>query len=184
LDEVFGNTSNWAGTFYQKVFCQIEEEIFANLYDEGPSRPNVPPDVLVGLEVLKSGFGWSDRELHEQLCSNLQVGHAVGMGDLGEEVFELLTLYNFRRRVREHIEEIGENLFEEVFEQVTDEQLKAARVEAEWQRIDSTQVMSNIAEQSRLELIIAVVQEVWERLAESRSEGAGEKWAEPPRGKL
>lgn len=36
--------------------------------------------------------------------------------------------------------------------------------------------MSNVAEQSRLELIIAVVQKVWEDLAERLSEEAREKW--------
>jgi hypothetical protein len=77
------------------MFCRIDEEIFADLYGEGPSRPNVPADVLVGLEILKSGFGWSDRELYEQLCFNLRVRHAVGMEDLGEEVFELRTLRVF-----------------------------------------------------------------------------------------
>jgi len=116
--------------------------------------------VLVALETLKSGFGWSDRELYDQLCFNLQVRHAVGMGELGEEVFELRTLCNFRRRVREHMEETGEDLLAAVFQQVTDAQLEAVGAEAEWQRIDSTQVMSNVAQQSRLELIIAVVQQV------------------------
>jgi hypothetical protein len=168
--------ASWAGTFYREVFCRIDEEIFAGLYGEGPSRPNVPVNVLVALEILKSGFGWSDRELHKQLCFNLQVRHAVGMGDLGEEVFELRTLYNFRRRVREHEEETGEDLFEKVFRQVTDAQLKAIGTEAEWQRIDSTQVMSNVAEQSRLELIIAVVQKVWGRLADHLSDEAKEEW--------
>lgn len=170
--------TSWAGTFYREVFCRIDEEIFADLYSSAASRPNTPVNVLVALEILKSGFGWSDRELHEQLCFNLQVRHAVGMEDWGEEVFELRTLYNFRRRVREHAEETGEDLFEEVFQQVTDAQLKAVGTEAEWQRIDSTQVMSNVAEQSRLEFIIAVVQKVWEGLAERLSEEAREKWAE------
>jgi hypothetical protein len=53
------------------VFCRIDEEIFAPLYSEEASRPNTPVNVLVGLEVLKSGFGWSDEELCEQLGFNL-----------------------------------------------------------------------------------------------------------------
>jgi hypothetical protein len=113
------------------MLCRIDEEVFADLYSEDPSRPNVPVNVLVALEILKSGFGWSDRELHEQLCFNLQVRHAVGMGDLGEEVFELRTLHNFRRRARTRAEETGEDLFEEVFQQVTDAQLEAVGAEAE-----------------------------------------------------
>jgi len=87
----------------------------------------------------------------------------------------LRTLYNFRRRVREQEEETEEGLFEKVFRQVTDAQLKAVGTEAEWQRIDSTQVMSNVAEQSRLELIISVVQKVWGRLAERLSKKEREK---------
>jgi hypothetical protein len=53
--------------------------------------------------------------------------------------------------------------------------LEAVGAEAEWQRIDSTQVTGNVAEQSRLEFIIAVVQKVWEDLAERLSEEAREK---------
>ena len=54
---------SWAHSFYHEFFYRIDEEIFANLYSSEPSRPNVPVNVLVGLEVLKAGFGWSDAEL-------------------------------------------------------------------------------------------------------------------------
>lgn len=50
--------TSWAGTFYSKVFCGIDEEILVDLCSEGPSRPNVPAGVLVTLEILKSSFGW------------------------------------------------------------------------------------------------------------------------------
>jgi len=121
----------------------------------------VPVNVLVALEILKSGFGWSDRELYNQLYFNLQVRHAVGLDDWGAELFELRTVYNFRRRVRTRAEETGEDLFGEVFEQVTDAQVEAIETETQRQRVDSTQVMSNVAQQSRLELTISVVQQVW-----------------------
>jgi len=91
--------------------CRIGGEIFADPHSRNASRPNVPVDVLVALEILKSGFEWSDQDLHEQLCFNLQVCYAVGIEDLGEEVSELWVLCNFRRRVREHAEGTGEDLF-------------------------------------------------------------------------
>lgn len=56
---------------------RIDEKIFAPLYSEEASRPNTPVNVLMGLEILKNGFGWSDEELHEQVCFNLQVRHAL-----------------------------------------------------------------------------------------------------------
>ena len=116
--------SSWAETFYQELFCRIDEAIFARLYSSEASRPNIAVNVLMGLEILKSGYGWSDEELHEQVCFNLQVRHALGLHDLRNEIFTLRTLYNFRRRVRKHAKETGVNLIQKVFEQVTDEQLE------------------------------------------------------------
>jgi len=42
---------SWAGAFYHSFFSQIDEDLFAVLYAEEDSRPNVPVNVLVGLEV-------------------------------------------------------------------------------------------------------------------------------------
>ena len=52
--------ASWAGTFYREIFVRIDEKTFAVLYSDEASRPNTPVNVLVGLEILKSGFGWSD----------------------------------------------------------------------------------------------------------------------------
>lgn len=157
--------NSWAETFYQEVFCRIDEEIFAVLYSDEASRPNVPVNVLVGMEILKVGFGWSDEELYEQVCFSLQVRHALGLHDLRAELFTLRTLYNFRKRVRLHAETEGINLMQRVFEQVTDAQLEAVTLETGWQRMDSTQVLSNLAEMTRLELLISVVQTAYRQFA-------------------
>jgi hypothetical protein len=169
--------SSWAETFYQELFCRIEEELFAPLYSEEASRPNVPVNVLMGSEILKCGYGWSDEELYEQVCFNLQVRHALGLQDLGCEIFRLRTLYNFRRRVREYVEKSGVNLVEKVFEQVTDEQLGAVALATGWQRMDSTQVLSNLAKMTRLELLVAVLQKVHRQLPESLQERWTQDWA-------
>lgn len=158
--------NSWAETFYQEVFCRIDEEILAVLYSDEASRPNVPVNVLVGLEILKAGYGWSDEELYEQVCFNLQVRHALGLHDLRTDVFRLRTVYNFRKRVREYAETEGVNVMQQVFEQVTDEQLEAVALETGWQRMDSTQVLSNLAAMTRLELLVSVVQSVYRQLDE------------------
>jgi hypothetical protein len=170
--------SSWAETFYREVFCRIVESIFAVLYSDEASRPNVPINVLVGLEILKSGFGWSDEELHEQVCFNLQVRHALGMHDLGSAVFALRTLYNFRRRVREYAQETGINLMQKVFEQITDAQLEAVALATGWQRMDSTQVLSNLAQMTRLELLVSVLQAVHKQLPEFLRGERDESWKE------
>ena len=115
--------ASWAGTFYDQVFARIDEDRFAVLYAEEPSRPNTPVNVLVGLEILKSGFGWSDEELYDHFCYDIQVRYALGYRELSEGHCELRTMYSFRQRLTQHMQERGENLFEQVCEQITDQQL-------------------------------------------------------------
>lgn len=169
--------SSWAETFYQELFCRIDEAIFARLYSREASRPNTPVNVLMGLEILKSGYGWSDEELHEQVCFNLQVRHALGLHDLRNEIFTLRTLYNFRRRVRKHAEETGVNLIQKVFEQVTDEHLETVALATGWQRMDSTQVLSNLAKMTRLEMVVAVLQAVHKQLPDLVKDHWAQGWA-------
>jgi len=56
-------THSWAATFRREVFERLDERAFAGLYSDVASRPNIPVNVLVGLEILKVGFDWSDAEL-------------------------------------------------------------------------------------------------------------------------
>jgi hypothetical protein len=54
---------SWDGTFRREFFSRLKEEAFAVLYAGVPSGPNVPVNVLVSLDTLKAGYGWSDEEL-------------------------------------------------------------------------------------------------------------------------
>ncbi len=169
-------SNSWAGTFYQEVFCRIDEKIFALLYSDKDSRPNVPINVLVALEILKSGFGWSDEELYEQAMYNLQIRLALGLHNLADDIFTERTIYNFRKRVREYAKETGVNLMQKVFEQITDAQLEELALETGWQRMDSTQVLSNLARMTRLELMVAVLQAVHKQLGESDQKRVEKRW--------
>ena len=152
--------NSWAGAFYKEFFSRINESIFAVLYSEKDSRPNVPVNVLVGLEALKAGFGWSDQELYENFCYDLQVRYALGYDRLGDGDFEIRSLYYFRERLSKHNVDNGINLLEKAFEQITDAQIMDLKVRAGMQRMDSTQMASNIVSASRLQLLVASVQRV------------------------
>jgi hypothetical protein len=158
--------ASWAGTFYREVFCRIDESPFAVLFSDEPSRPNSPINILVGAEILKSGFGWSDEELYDEIQFNLQVRYALGLRDMGSVPFELRTLYNHRQRVSRHMQETGQNLLEGVFVQVTDQQLAALELKTGHQRMDSVLVSSNMRQMTRLQLVVEVVQRVWRMLVE------------------
>lgn len=149
---------SWAGSFYQETFCRLPEDLFRGLYADLPSRPNVPVNVLVGLDLIKAQFGWSDEELYDHFTFDLQVRYALGLRDLKEGDFEIRTLYYFRRHLADHFLKTGENLLQKAFEQMTDQQALAHKVNLKVQRMDSTQLMSNIVDASRLQLLVEVLQ--------------------------
>jgi hypothetical protein len=149
---------------------RINESIFAVLYSDEPSRPNISINVLVGLETLKSGFGWTDEEMYDHFCFDVQVRYALGYRDLSDGYFALRTMYNFRDRVTQHMQKTGENLIEKAFEQVTDEQIAVFALQTGKLRTDSTQIGSNIREMSRLQLLVEVLQRVQRMLQEDDQE--------------
>src|SRR5215213_8127952 len=110
----------WAGEFYRECFCRLQEAPFAVLYSDQPSRPNIPVNVLVGLETLKAGFGWSDEELYEHFLFDVQVRYALGFQALGDGDFELRSLYNFRQRLSDYNQAHGVNLLATAFADITD----------------------------------------------------------------
>ena len=165
---------SWAGAFYRETFCRIPEDLFQVLYADIPSRPNVPVNRLVGVDLLKAQFGWSDEELYDHFVFDVQVRYALGLCDLKEGDFEIRTLYYFRRRLAEHFLKTGENLLQKAFEQMTDQQAWAHKVNLRVQRMDSTQIMSNIVDASRLQLLVEVIQ----RLAGVLTEADRARYAE------
>lgn len=168
---------SWANTFYHEFFSRIDEEIFAVLYSSEPSRPNVPVNVMMGLEVMKAGFGWSDAELFENFCFNLQVRYGLGYDRLGDGDFAIRTLYYFRERLSKHNIETGNNLLEQPFEQITDEQIMDLQVRTGMQRMDSTQIASNIVDASRLRLLVEAIQRIHRVLSEEDQEQMAENFA-------
>jgi hypothetical protein len=161
---------SWAGVFYREFFCRLNEVPFDVLYVNFPSRPNVPVNVLVGLEYLKAGNGWTDEEMYDNYCYDTQVRYALGYRQLGEGDFDLRTLYYFRERLSRYMQEKGVNLLDQAFEQVTDQQIAAFRIKTGKQRMDSTLVTSNIRRMGRVQLLVEVLQRVQRILNESDQE--------------
>lgn len=158
---------SWAGTFRREFFSRLKEEPFAELYAAVPSRPNMAVNVLVGLDVLKAGYGWSDEELYEHFLFDLQVRYALGYDSLSVGDFELRTLYNFRQRLSAYNAKHGTNLLRTAFSDITDQQLTALALRTGQQRMDSTQIASNIVIMSRLQLTVEAIQRLYQLLNEA-----------------
>lgn len=73
---------SWAGTFRREVFARVDEKVFGVLYSDEHSRPNVPVNVLLSLEVLKSGLGWSDEQMYQSFIKSLSI-----LGEKGYSVW-------------------------------------------------------------------------------------------------
>jgi hypothetical protein len=170
--------TSWAGVFYRDFFRRIKEDTFAALYSDIASRPNTPVNVLLGLETLKAGFGWSDEEMYDHFNFDLQVRYALGYHSLREGRFELRTLYNFRRRLSQYNQAQGKNLVAQAFEDITDQQVVALKVKTSIQRMDSTQIASNIMAMSRLQLLVEGIQRMHRLLAEAGQQDCHE-WLAP-----
>ncbi len=158
---------SWAGAFRREVFNRLDEQPLAVLYSDEPSRPNVPVNVLLGLETLKAGLGWSDAEMYDEFVFNLQVRYALGYDRLSDGEFDLRTVYNFRRRLSDYQQSKGENLVEPAFVQVTDEQVSAFQLKTSQLRMDTTQISSNIRQMNRLQLLVEMLQRVDRMLSEA-----------------
>ncbi len=158
---------SWAEDFYHQFFCRIDERPFAVLYSDVDSRPNIPVNVLVSLEALKSGFNWSDEEMYDAFCFDLQVRYALGYRKFGDGCFDIRTIYNFRKRLSQHKQKTDENLIEQSFEQVTDQQILAFRLKTGRARMDSAQIASNVCNMSRLHLLVEVMQRVHRMLSDA-----------------
>lgn len=169
--------NSWAGVFYREFFCRLDEKPFEVLYSDVPSRPNVPVNVLVGLEYLKAGNGWTDEEMYDASSYDVQVRYALGMRQLGEGYFDLRTVYYFRERLSRYMQETGINLMEKAFEQVTDEQIAVYQLKTGKQRMDSTQVSSNIRTMGRLQLLVEVLQRVYRMLNEAEQQRYAQEFA-------
>jgi len=166
---------SWAHAFREHCFSRIDEEIFAVLYSDVASRPNVAVNVLVGLEILKSGMGWSDAELYEAFLFDMQVRYALGYESLNDGYFAPRSLYHFRQRLSQHYQTQGVNLLEVAFGRLTDAQAQALKVKTKTVRMDSTQIASDIMRSSRLYLLVEGVRRLYRMLNEAEQADYAER---------
>lgn len=160
--------SAWHNLFYKHLVCMIDEKVFAPLFDGSRGRPNASIRTLLGMLVLKDGRGWSDEQLFDECAFNLQVMRALGLTNFSEKVPVPATYYEFKRRLFEYQVQHGVNLLDKAFETVTGNQAKAFGVTADWVRMDSTLIGSNIANCCRLQLIIGCLQTFWKSLSDAQ----------------
>lgn len=161
------NPNSWHNLFRENVTFAIDEKPFAVLYDKGNGCPNAPVRILLAMMILKEGYGWSDNDLFLNCRFNLLVMNALGLSNLTEDVPAASTYYELRRKIYEYQITEGKDLIGQMFEELTNKQAEEYLVKPDWIRMDSKLVSSNIANCSRLQLIINCLQEFYKNLSEN-----------------
>ena len=149
----------WHNMFYRLYTCKVDEELFKCLFPEGKKsgRPTASIRVLVCMSWLKEGFGCSDEELFEKIEFDLLVRKSLGIEHISDAAPSLDTYYLFRRRICDYYEKTGVDLMQKCFEQVTGNLVGQLKISGKCIRMDSKLIGSNIARQSRYELIHATL---------------------------
>jgi hypothetical protein len=129
--------------FYELIFCNIDEEIFKDLYSETDSRPNAPVNAMVASLILKERKNWSYTELFNQIGFNLLTKTAIGLSQIDEMPFCQSTLFYFQNKLNEHYHRSRENLLEKVFDKLTVKQIKELKLKTNIERTDSFLAASN-----------------------------------------
>jgi hypothetical protein len=144
----------WHNRFYANVTSQIDETIFAPLFKQGKmGAPNASIRVIIGMSIIKEGFGCSDEDLFDKCQFDLLVRKALGLVSLGDVTPSIDTYYLLRRRICEYENQYGVNLMEKSFGQLTSDQLSTFKISGKSVRMDSKLIGSNIAWYSRFEII-------------------------------
>jgi len=162
----FSSPTAWHNVFREYITNKIDESIFSKLFVEDNGRPNASIRVLVAMNILKEGHGWSDDQLFEQARFNVLVMNALGLSNLDDEVPTESTYYLFRQKLYLHQIQTGEDLNGECFKKLTKNQAELFGVNGQKIRMDSKLSGSNIATCSRLQLVINCIQVFYKDLSE------------------
>lgn len=136
---------DWPGQFRRSALPLIDEEMFRDLYHPDNGRPNKPVQTVVGVLILKDMNDFTDAEALGALEYDLRWHVALDLEPEGAHCCQK-TLHNFRAKLLES-ERAGR-----LFRETTDRILVALRIDTSRQRLDSTHILSNIRQLSRLGL--------------------------------
>jgi hypothetical protein len=151
----YSDPKEWHNQFYRFYTSKVDESLFKVLFPEGKKsgRPTASIRVIVCMSWLKEGFGCSDEELFEKCEFDLLTRKALGLELISDAPPSLDTYYLFRRRLCDYAALTGVDLMKKCFEQVTGGLVRDLNISGKCIRMDSKLIGSNIARQSRYELI-------------------------------
>jgi len=166
--DIFKDKAMWHNIFREQTFNRIDESIFSCLYNKSEGAPNYPINILIGMMILKEGYGWSDSELFEACRFNVLVRSALGMFDFSDAAASNASYYNLKSRINKYDTINSEDLMSKVFANITSGQVLTFKVDGRTVRMDSKLLGSNIARVSRFELVLSVIKKFYKMLPDDK----------------
>jgi hypothetical protein len=180
--DIFKDKDMWHNVFREQTFNRIDESTLSCLYNESEGAPNYPINILIGMMILKEGFGWSDSVLFDSCRFNVLVRGALGMFDFSEVAPSNASYYNLKSRINDYDSMHSDDLMSKVFANITSGQVITFKVNGQAVRMDSKLLGSNIARVSRFELVLSVIKKFYKMLPDDKKsilpDGLGTKLQE------
>lgn len=160
----------WAGQFYKHVFCKIDENLFEPLYSKDMGRPNTPVNILVGLEIIKHLWNYTDEQLMRTIRSDYEVNYALGIRELGSCYIADRTVYDFRKKLLTYTLDNPEksSLVFQLFQSLTASFIQTLDIKTTDIRMDSTMIEPNIKKSGRLSVVFDVLYEALKVMPRAR----------------
>lgn len=139
-------SNSWGQHFYARCLPLIREEDFRALYSEN-GAPCKSIRLVVASLILEAYFDYTDEETQQHIDFDLRWHLALGLDPCEEQDYvSQRTLQYFRAHLLHH------DLIRHFFADTTDQLIKAFGLSTAKQRIDSTHILSNFAQLTRLRL--------------------------------
>ena len=143
----------WQNQFYENVTCNIDDTVFAVMFESNTGRPVSDIRTMVAMRILKEGMGCSDQVLFEQCRFSVLFRRALGLYSLDDPIPGESSYYRFYALVSKYYFEKGINLFDEEFKKITKEQILKYKIPGKVVRMDSKLIGSNIASYPRYKIV-------------------------------
>ena len=156
--EIKNLKESWAGVFAEHIFPAIDEEPFAVLYSDNPSRPNTPVNILVGAHLIKELLDLSDEEVVQGMMMDVRFRVALHTVHFREQPLSDRSLNRFRSALYDYATtHEGEDLFADCCRKISLRIAKIMGIPDKFLRMDSLMISSNIRKLTRTQLIFKCI---------------------------
>jgi hypothetical protein len=144
---------HWCWSFFEYVYCALDDVQFAGMYEEGGRYP-VSPSFLASLTLLQFMFGASDRAAVENTIMRRDWRIALGI-TCDYDGFHPTVLVRFRQRLVAH------GMMDELFETVLGQMERLGMLRDRRRlRVDATHLVADVARLSRADAVSEAIRVV------------------------